>query len=67
MKKSRLLAEMHETARGLHRAGALRKKTLRDFDALCLPPVRAQTAKHASESGPLPRSRTGPKTSCRPS
>ena len=30
MKKSRILAEMHETARGLHRAGALGKQTLRD-------------------------------------
>jgi len=44
MKKSRLLAEMHETARGLHRAGAIDQRTMRDFDALCLPPVRNLSA-----------------------
>jgi len=44
MKKSRILAEMHETARGLHRAGAIDKRTMRDFDALCLPPVRNLSA-----------------------
>ncbi len=45
MKKSRILAEMHETAHGLHRAGALDKQTMREFDALCLPPVRALSAR----------------------
>ncbi|HUO68970.1 MAG TPA: DNA-binding transcriptional regulator [Gammaproteobacteria bacterium] len=44
MKKSRILAEMHETARGLHRAGAIDKRTMRDFDAICLPPVRKLSA-----------------------
>ena len=45
MKKSRILAEMHQTARGLHRAGALGKQTLREFNTLCLPPVRALSAR----------------------
>jgi len=36
MKKSRLLSEVHETARGLARIGAIDKHTLRDLDALCL-------------------------------
>jgi putative transcriptional regulator len=45
MKKSRILAEMYETARGLHRAGELGKQTMREFDALCLPPVRALHAR----------------------
>lgn len=45
MKKSRILAEMHETARGLRRARVLGKHTLREFDALCLPPVRALSAR----------------------
>ena len=45
MKKSRILTEMHETARGLHRASALGKQTLREFDALCLPPVRTLSAR----------------------
>lgn len=44
MKKSRILAEVHETARGLHRAGAIDKRTMRDFDALCLPSVRNLSA-----------------------
>ncbi len=45
MKKSRILAEMRQTARGLHRAGALGKQTLREFDALCVPPVRFLSAR----------------------
>src|SRR5437588_507385 len=45
MKKSRLLDEMYETARGLVRVGALDKQTLREFDALTLPPVRELSAK----------------------
>ena len=45
MKKSRILAEMHETASGLHRAGVLGDHTMREFDALCLPPVRTLSAR----------------------
>jgi putative transcriptional regulator len=44
MKKSRLLDEMHETARGLQRAGVIDKRTMREFDALCMPPVRNLSA-----------------------
>ena len=44
-KKIRLLNELHETARGLGRIGAVDKQTLRDLDALCLPPVRELSAK----------------------
>lgn len=40
MKKSRILSEMHETARGLHNVGALDKQTMREFDTLALPQVR---------------------------
>ena len=40
MKRSRLLREMRETAQGLVRAGVVDKQTLREFDALTLPPVR---------------------------
>lgn len=43
MKKSRLLTEVQETAQGLASAGALDKRTLREIDTLCLPPVRAYT------------------------
>ncbi len=37
--KSDILAAVHETATGLHQAGALSQTTLREFDALCLPPI----------------------------
>jgi putative transcriptional regulator len=30
---------VHETARGLHKAGAMDQLTLREFDRLCVPPV----------------------------
>ena len=45
MKKSRLLNEVHETALGLARIGAIDQHTLRELDALCLPPVRELSAK----------------------
>jgi putative transcriptional regulator len=45
MKKSRILNEIKETARGLARIGAIDQHTLRDLDALCLPPVRDLSAK----------------------
>jgi putative transcriptional regulator len=38
--KSRLTASIHETADGLHAAGLMTKRTLREFDGLCLTPVR---------------------------
>jgi putative transcriptional regulator len=39
-----LITAVHETARGLHKAGVMGAVTLRDFDALCLPPVKNYTA-----------------------
>jgi len=44
-RKSRLLNEMRETARGLERIGVLDKQTMREFDVLTLPPVQELTAK----------------------
>jgi|SRR5712691_1233932 putative transcriptional regulator len=41
MAKSRILQEMHETARGLYAAGVYSEKTMRDFDKACLSPVHA--------------------------
>lgn len=35
------LAAIHETASDLHDAGIMAKRTLRQFDELCLTPVRA--------------------------
>jgi len=34
------MASVHETVEGLHSAGLMDKQTLREFDALCLTPVR---------------------------
>jgi putative transcriptional regulator len=33
------LAAVHDTAKGLHRAGVMDQITVREFDRLCLPPV----------------------------
>ena len=37
--KSAILEAVHETARGLYKAGVMDQVTLREFDRLCLPPV----------------------------
>lgn len=44
MKKS-VLKVIHETAKGLHTAGLMDVKTMRTFDAMCLPPVHKLSAK----------------------
>jgi len=41
---SRLLKTLHETARDLVDIGLIDAKTMRGFDATCLPPVKAYTA-----------------------
>ena len=38
---SALMASIHETAEGLHAAGIMDKRTMREFDELCLTPVRS--------------------------
>jgi putative transcriptional regulator len=40
----KLLKVLHETAQGLHQAGTMNAVTLREFDALCLPPVKDYSA-----------------------
>jgi putative transcriptional regulator len=40
---SRILKETHASAQRLHDAGFLDATTMREFDALCLPPVPAYT------------------------
>ena len=37
--ESPILAAVHETAKGLHKAGVMDQVTLREFDQLCLPPI----------------------------
>jgi putative transcriptional regulator len=38
-KKSAILEAVHDTAKGLHKAGVMDLVTLREFDRLCLPPI----------------------------
>lgn len=40
----KLLKALHETAQGLHQAGTMDAVTLREFDALCLPPIKDYSA-----------------------
>jgi len=37
--KSAILEAVHETAVGLHKAGAIDQLTLREYDRLCVPPI----------------------------
>ena len=39
--RSDVFGAVHETASDLHEAGLLDKRTLRDFEALCLTPIAA--------------------------
>ena len=43
MKKT-ILDVVHESARDLHDAGVMDEVTLKEFDALCLPPVKVYSA-----------------------
>lgn len=38
-RKSKILATVHKTAKGLHVSGVMDQATMREFDALCLTPV----------------------------
>lgn len=58
MKRNAILDMVHETAQDLHSAGVMKETTLREFDALCLPPIkeftavqikRIRTSNHASQ------------------
>ena len=51
--KSAILEAVHETAKGLHKAGVMDQLTLREFDRLCLPPVaplEPEQIKHIRET-----------------
>lgn len=43
--RSSIMASIHETAEGLHAVGAMDKRTMREFDDMCLTPVRPLTPK----------------------
>ena len=40
----KILDAVHETAKGLRKAGTMDATTMREFDALCLPPVKPLSA-----------------------
>ena len=52
--KSRILDEMHETARGLHSAGIISKRRMGEFEALCnldveeMPPKKIKSLREKS-------------------
>ena len=41
---SRMLSEVHENARGLHRIGLVSDDEMRKFDALCIPEIPTDSA-----------------------
>lgn len=43
-KNSPILDAVHETAKGLRDAGVITETTMREFDAMCLPPVKKYTS-----------------------
>lgn len=40
----KILDTVHKTAEGLHNAGVMRPRTMREFDAICLSPLRNLSA-----------------------
>ena len=38
-----ILDMVHDSAKDLHAAGVMKETTLREFDALCLPPIKEYT------------------------
>lgn len=47
--KSKILEAVHETAKGLHAAGVMDQVTLREFDRMCLPPIKALRPKEIKQ------------------
>ena len=47
--RSRVLASVHETAEALTGTGVMSKQTMREFDELCLTPVRPLTPEEIRE------------------
>ena len=43
MYRNKMMASVHEMASDLYGVGGIDKKTMREFDALCLTPVRKMT------------------------
>jgi len=49
------MASIHETAEGLHAAGAMGKRTMPEFDELCLTPARPLKPRKTRALRPLNR------------
>ena len=49
--RDRVAAALHETATDLHEIGVTDKRTMREFDELCLRPVRADGSRDSRHSG----------------
>ena len=47
--RGRVMASVHETAEGLTAVGVMNKQTMREFDELCLTPVRDLTPEEIRE------------------
>ncbi len=45
--KSKALAAVHETALGLAEAGLMPKRTMREFDEMCLTPIKEMAPGHS--------------------
>ncbi len=43
-RRNRILNAVRQQAKDLHDAGVMKATTMREFDALCLPPVKTYTA-----------------------
>lgn len=44
-----ILKTVHEIAKGLHATGVMKEATLREFDVMCLPPVKEYTPQQIKE------------------
>lgn len=45
MKNKSLTEAIHETAKDFHKSGVMSDQTMREFNALCLPPIKHYTPK----------------------
>lgn len=43
--KKKILETVHETVKGLHDVGLVETQTMREFDAMCLTPIKEMTPK----------------------
>ncbi len=47
--QSKIISMVHEDVKGLHRIGLMDEVTMREFDALCLPPVETYSARQIKQ------------------